>query len=68
LHRVASLENDQNAELADVEEVNQTLELILGELGTQYETLQGKAIQEQLNAVSLHDVVCVNHGLSFQNA
>jgi hypothetical protein len=51
-----------------VEEVNQTFELILGELGTQYETLQGKTIQEQLNAVSLHDVVRVYHGLSFQNA
>ncbi len=51
-----------------MEEVNQTLELVLGELGTQDETLQGKAIQEQLNAVRLHDVIRVYHCLAFQNA
>jgi hypothetical protein len=50
-----------------VEEVDETLELVLGQLRTQHETLQGKAIQEQLYAVSLHDVVRVNHCLALQN-
>lgn len=48
-----------------MEEVNQTLELVLRELRAQYETLQSKAVEEELDAICLDDVIRVDHCLAF---
>lgn len=48
-----------------MEEVNQTLELVLGELRAQHEALKSKAVEEKLDAISLDDIIRVDHGLAF---
>jgi hypothetical protein len=67
LHGVASLEDDHDVELSDVEEVNETLELILRQFRAQHETLQGKSVQEKLNSIGLDDVISVYQGLALED-
>lgn len=66
--RVPSLEADQNVELADVEEMDQALELVLGELRAQHEALESESVQEELNSVSLNDIVGVDDCLALENS
>jgi hypothetical protein len=51
-----------------MEEMNKTLELILGELWAQHKRFQAKAIQEKLNTISLDYIICVDKCLAFQNS
>jgi hypothetical protein len=67
LHGVASLQHDHDVELSNVEEVNQTLELILRQFRAQHETLQGKSVQEKLYSIGLDDVISVYQGLALQD-
>lgn len=67
LHGVASLQDDHDVELSDVEEVNETLELILRQFRAQHETLQGKSVQEKLDSIGLDDVISVYQGLALQD-
>jgi len=50
-----------------VEVVDEALEGVLWEIGTQHEALDGKPIEEELNPVSLHDVARMNDGLAFKD-
>ena len=67
LRRVPCLQDNHYAELPDVEEVNQTFELVFGELGAQHEGFQAKAIQEKFDSVRLDDVIRIDQGLAFEN-
>lgn len=60
LSRVTGLQDNHNAELTDVEEVNQTFELVLRQLGAQHEGFQAEAIQEKFDTVRLDDVIRID--------
>jgi len=53
--------------LPNVEEVNNTADLVLGHVWGQHETLQTESVQEKLNPVCLDDVVTQNHCLALHD-
>ena len=61
------MQDDHDVELSNVEEVNETLELILRQFRAQHETLQGKSVQEKLDSIGLNDVIGVYQGLALQD-
>ena len=62
------MENYQNVELANMEVMDQTLERVLGQIGAQHEALEEEAVEEELDAICLDDIVGIDHGLAFQDA
>lgn len=48
--------------------MDQTLEGVLRQVGTQNEALDREAIQEELDPIGLHDVASVNDRLAFEDA
>ena len=62
------MENYQDVELANMEVMDQTLERVLGQIGAQHETLQEEAVEEELDAICLDDIVGIDHCLAFQDA
>jgi len=68
LVRVAGLEADQDLELANVEEVDQTLQLVLWELWAKDEGLHGEPIQEELDAIGLDHIIRIDDCLPLKDA
>ena len=68
LMRVPGLQDYHDAELPDVEEVNQALELVLRELWAQHEGLEVETTQEKLYSVRLDDVIGVDQRLPLQDS
>jgi hypothetical protein len=63
---VAGLEDYQDAELADVEEVEQRLGLVARQLRRQHERLQMETPQEKLYSVCLDYVISVYDSFSIK--
>lgn len=64
---VPSVKLDDHIELANVEEVNDRLSLILGHVGSTHERLHVESVEEDFDPVSLDDVLCEYDSLAFNN-
>jgi len=65
--RVSSVELDDDIELADVEEVNNGLSLILGHIGSTHERFHVESVEENFDPVGLDDVLGEYDSLAFNN-
>lgn len=56
-HAVASVKHDYDVKLANVEEVNDAADLILGHVRCQDESLKTKSVQKKFDSVCLNNIV-----------
>ena len=50
-----------------MEVMDQTLERVLGQIGAQHEALEEEAVEEELDAICLDDIVGIDHCFAFQD-
>ncbi len=62
------MQTNHDVELPDMEEMDQTFELVLWKLRAQNEALQGETIQEELNSVSLNNVIGIDKSLALKDS
>lgn len=67
LHGVARLHDDHDVELADVEEVDEGLELVLGHFGVQHEAADVETTQEHFYTVSLNNIIDIDQDLALKD-